>query len=346
MSAEVIENTGRRETPANRGSAGDEEPEPEGDENGKHSAAGMARTTGRILTQSYADEPLRGPWASLKSLKVPTRRRLVPYRTRSIAPGCESRTTPQTNRPEMAWILLIEDEARLAASVQRGLEEEGFTVDHAADAAEGRRLGLANAYDVFIVDWRLPRGDGKALVEDLRAKGRREPVLMLTALGDLDHRVAGLGAGADDYLAKPFAFEELVARIRALLRRPPLQQQDRHLSIGALVLDGERHRVTLDGPGGTFLLNLRPKEYALLELLLRRSGSVVSRTVIAERVWGDALYVSDNALDVTVSGLRQKLADAEREAQVEAPAVETVRGVGYRLAGRATADGAFSTEEA
>ena len=232
----------------------------------------------------------------------------------------------------MAWLLLIEDEARLAASVKRGLEEEGYAVDHAADAAEGERLGLANAYDAYVVDWRLPRGDGKTLVQRLRAAGRREPVLMLTALGGLEHRVAGLDAGADDYLAKPFAFEELLARLRALLRRPPLRQQDRALGLGPLQLDGERRRVTLLGPRGEALLNLRPKEYALLALLLKRPGTVLSRTVIAERVWGDALYVTDNALDVTVSGLRQRLADAEQESGAAAPPIETVRGVGYRLA--------------
>lgn len=239
----------------------------------------------------------------------------------------------------MPWILLVEDEARLATSVKRGLEEEGFTVDVVGDAAEGERRALDNAYDAFVVDWRLPKGDGKTLVERLRAEGRREPVLMLTALADVDHRVAGLGAGADDYLPKPFAFEELVARLRALLRRPPLQRQDPVLRLGPLALDAERRRATLAGPAGEAVLNLRPKEYALLDLLLRHPDAVLSRTVIAERVWGDALYVSDNALDVTVSGLRQRLVDAEREAGAEAPAIETVRGVGYRLADPPSAPG-------
>ena len=235
----------------------------------------------------------------------------------------------------MAWILLIEDEARLGDSVKRGLEEEGFTVDLARDARDGEARALANGYDAFVVDWRLPRGDGKSVVEALRAEGRREPVLMLTALGDVGHRVAGLEAGADDYLPKPFAFEELVARLRALLRRPPLQQQQVRLTAGALTLDAASRRVTLAGDRGEARLNLRPKEVALLELLLRGGGAVLARAVIAERVWGDALYVTDNALDVTVSGLRQKLADAEREAGADAPAVETVRGVGYRLAAEA-----------
>jgi len=242
----------------------------------------------------------------------------------------------------VAWILLIEDEARLAASVKRGLEEEGFTVDLAADAREGEAKALANGYDAFVVDWRLPHGDGKSIVEALRADGRREPVLMLTALGDVGHRVAGLEAGADDYLPKPFAFEELVARLRALLRRPPLQQQEQMLRAGALTMDTASRRVILSGPRAEALFNLRPKEHALLEFLLRSVGAVRSRTVIAERVWGDALYVTDSALDVTVSGLRQKLADASREAGVEAPEVETVRGVGYRLSEEPSANGASS----
>lgn len=234
----------------------------------------------------------------------------------------------------MAWILLIEDEARLADSVRRGLEEEGFTVDVARDAREGEAMALTHAYDAFVVDWRLPYGDGKALVEALRVAARHEPVLMLTALGDVSHRIAGLDAGADDYLSKPFAFEELVARLRALLRRPPLQQQERTLRAGALMMDTAGRRVTLAGSQGEALLNLRPKEYTLLELLVRNAGAILSRTVIAERVWGDALYVTDNALDVTVSGLRQKLADAERASgATEVPEIETVRGVGYRLAG-------------
>lgn len=230
----------------------------------------------------------------------------------------------------MPWLLLVEDEARLAASVQRGLREEGFRVDIAADAAEGERLGLARAYDGFIVDWRLPLGDGPALVQRLRDAGRTQPVLMLTALGEVEHRVRGLEAGADDYLPKPFAFEELVARLRALLRRPPLRQQQRLLRAGRLALDAAYGRATLSGEAEA-LLNLRPKEFALLEHLMRAGGAVLSREVLAERVWGGAPYVTDNALDVTVSGLRQRLADAEREAGTRAPCIVTERGVGYRL---------------
>ena len=230
------------------------------------------------------------------------------------------------------WILLIEDEARLAGSIRRGLEEEGYRVDVAGDAEAGEERALENAYDAFVVDWRLPRGDGKTLVERIRAEGKDQPVLMLTALSDVEHRVAGLDAGADDYLPKPFAFEELVARLRALLRRPPLSDQERTVTVGPLTLDGERRKVTMVGPKGEAVLNLRPKEYAMLEVFMRSADAVLSRTVLAERVWGDALFVTDNALDVTVSGLRQRLADAEKTSGAEeAPGIETIRGVGYRL---------------
>ena len=240
------------------------------------------------------------------------------------------------------WILLIEDEARLAGSIRRGLEEEGYRVDVASDAEAGEERALENAYDAFVVDWRLPRGDGKTLVERIRAAGKDQPVLMLTALSDVEHRVAGLDAGADDYLPKPFAFEELVARLRALLRRPPLSDQERTVTVGPLTLDGERRKVTMVGPKGEAVLNLRPKEYAMLEVFMRSADAVLSRTVLAERVWGDALFVTDNALDVTVSGLRQRLADAEKTSGAEeAPGIETIRGVGYRLA---PADGAPGAE--
>ena len=228
------------------------------------------------------------------------------------------------------WILLIEDEARLAGIIRRGLDEEGFRVDWAADAHAGEALALQNAYDAYVVDWRLPGGDGKAVVEAIRAAGIGRPVLMLTALADVEHRVAGLDAGADDYLAKPFAFEELVARLRALGRRPPLA--DPVARVGPLRVDGARRVATLAGPRGEETLNLRPKEFALLDAFAGAPGAALARAVLAERVWGGALYVTDNALDVTVSGLRQKLDDARRATgATDAPWIETLRGVGYRL---------------
>lgn len=224
------------------------------------------------------------------------------------------------------WLLLIEDEARLAKSLKTGLEEEGHVVDVAEDGEDGEAMALANAYDALIVDWRLPGRDGKAVVENLREADRRYPILMLTALGDVEHRVAGLDAGADDYLPKPFKFEELLARLRALKRRPPLASREQVLQMGPLELDSKRRQAGFDGTR----LNLRPKEYALLEDFMRHPEEVLSRTVIAERVWGDPFYVSDNVIDVTISGLRQKLADAQAETD-RGVQIETIRGVGYRL---------------
>jgi two-component system OmpR family response regulator len=233
------------------------------------------------------------------------------------------------------WILLIEDEDRLRASLAQGLREEGYVVDGAADGEAGLENALAGGYDALVVDWRLPHRDGPSVIEALREAGRETPALMLTVMSETRYKVAGLDAGADDYLAKPFDFEELLARLRALRRRPPLSGGERVLESGALTVDTERGRVTL---GGT-LVNLRPKEYALLEVLLRRTGDVVSRAALAERVWGETYHVSDNAFDVTLSGLRRKLEDARKtrvdasdaDAEAAPPQIETVRGAGYRL---------------
>ena len=225
------------------------------------------------------------------------------------------------------WLLLVEDEVRLATSLKRGLEEEGYIVDVAYDGEQGCALGLVHEYDLMIVDWRLPGKDGKAIISQLRAAGRNLPILMLTALGGVDHRVAGLDAGADDYLTKPFSFEELLARLRALARRT--RQTDSTtpwLKQGLLEIDTARRRVSVQGA----LLDVRPKEYALLEVFMRAPGQVLSRTVLAERVWGSAFHVSDNVIDVSISRLRQKLADALKPHAAEhAIHIQTVRGVGY-----------------
>lgn len=226
-------------------------------------------------------------------------------------------------------VLVIEDEVRLAASLRRGLAEEGYHVAVAADGETGYHLAKATSFDVLIVDWRLPRRNGQALVRQLRAEGYPAPILMLTALGGIDHRVAGLDAGADDYLTKPFAFEELLARLRALVRRA--QATDigtTWVQQGALALDTRRRRVTCAGRP----IDLRPKEFALLEAFLRQPGQVLSRTVLAEQVWGAAFYVTDNVIDVSMSRLRQKLEDAQGTcAAAERVRIETVRGVGYCL---------------
>lgn len=227
------------------------------------------------------------------------------------------------------WLLLVEDEKHLATSLKRGLEEEGYTVDAAYDGEAGYTLALAATYDVMVVDWRLPKKDGRSLVQQVRAAGCETPILMLTAFGGIDHRVAGLDAGADDYLTKPFAFEELLARLRALTRRAAQPgPATTSLKQGALEMNTLRRRVRWHDT----VLDLRPKEYALLEVFLRHPDQVLSRTLLAERVWGDAFYVTDNVIDVSMSRLRQKLAEARGEAaQADAVFIETVRGVGYRL---------------
>ena len=234
-----------------------------------------------------------------------------------------------------ARLLVVEDDEGLAGPIQRGLEEEGYTVDVARTGENGLAWARAEeGYDLLIVDWRLPGSvDGRTLVERLRADGQSVPILMLTALRSVDHRVAGLDAGADDYVTKPFSFEELLARLRAMLRRAPTDEtqatgEDGYLRAGALEVDSRQRKATFGGQA----LSLRPKELRLLELLLRRRGDIVTRTVIAERVWGSAFDVTDNAIDVTVSGLRRKLAEAaERAGQALGVKVDTMRGSGYRL---------------
>jgi DNA-binding response OmpR family regulator len=240
--------------------------------------------------------------------------------------------------PSMPYrILLVEDEEAIAEPVRRGLEEEGYVVTVEHDGQRGLAEALVGDYDAHIVDWRLPGIDGRALVERLRGGGVRTPVLMLTALGDIEYRVAGLDAGADDYLAKPFDFDELLARLRALLRRSHASAevdtglQPVHLRLGRLHLDAARRRVRVEGDDRGGELDFRDKEFRLLELLLRHAGEVVSRTRIAERVWGSPFGVTDNAIDITASGLRQRLGEAEPNGV----RFETVRGVGYRLSEKA-----------
>ena len=226
-------------------------------------------------------------------------------------------------------ILYVEDEGRLARSVRTGLEEEGFVVDLSADGLDGEARARVGAYDALVVDWRLPGQDGPTLVARLREDGFAVPILLLTALVDVESRVAGLDAGADDYLGKPFAFAELVARLRALGRRARAADAPAVHRAGPLVVDGVRRAATLAGHP----LDLRPKEFALLDALAARPDAVVTRAALAETVWGEP-FVSDNAVDVTVSGLRARLAAAAEGAGLPPRAVEieTVRGVGYRLA--------------
>jgi DNA-binding response OmpR family regulator len=218
-------------------------------------------------------------------------------------------------------VLLIEDDRKAARLLARGLREEGFVVDLAATGEDGEELATLNEYDVIILDWLLPGRNGLEICRALRASGDATPVLMLTARDSVADRVSGLGHGADDYLTKPFAFAELLARLRALLRRARATQPS-VLRVADLTLDPVTRRVTR-GPAP---ITLTPKEYAILEVLMRNVGQVVSRTRLAERVWDEAAEVLDNLVDAHVSHLRKKV---DREAG--APLIHTIRGVGYRL---------------
>ena len=231
------------------------------------------------------------------------------------------------------WLLLVEDEKQLANSMKQGLEEEGYSVEVSHDGEDAEVQGLTNDYDIVILDWRLPGRDGRRILERWRRENRMFPVLMLTALGDTEHKIQGLDAGADDYLGKPFAFEELLARLRALLRR------QKEVSAGPMIVQHGPIRIDVRKRLVLFCddeLILRPKEFTLLELLLEHPSDVFSKTQLAERVWGSAYYISDNVIEVTVSTLRQKLTDAWRQHQEEdnqgnSTLIETIRGAGYRL---------------
>ena len=220
-------------------------------------------------------------------------------------------------------ILLVEDDRKAAALLVRGLREEGFVVDHAASLAEADEAAFVTTHDLIVLDGMLPDGDGVALCRTLRARGQQVPVLMLTARDALSDRVDGLNAGADDYLTKPFEFEELLARLRALLRRsdmtrPPVLVAD------DLRLDPASLQVTRAGRP----IELTPKEFALLQALMRQPGAVVPRQRLAEQIWhGDPLAI-DNLIDAHMSKLRRKI-----DAAGGRPLIETVRGRGFRLRG-------------
>lgn len=222
-------------------------------------------------------------------------------------------------------LLLVEDQEDLARGLEIGLEKEGYTVDLAHDGVEGEMRALSATYDLLIVDWMLPRQDGLTLIERVRDAGMHCPILMLTALADVEDRVKGLDAGADDYLTKPFAFDELFARLRALQRRGERQgHSSMRLESGPLTIDRRSRKAFWKQDA----LDLRPKEYELLELLLRRADEAISRTVIAESVWGSS-FVTDDTINTTVSSVRKALRAVDSAASgIE---IETLRGIGYRL---------------
>jgi two-component system copper resistance phosphate regulon response regulator CusR len=216
-------------------------------------------------------------------------------------------------------ILVVEDEKKAAAYLRKGLAENGFVVDVAPDGEEGLHLARSGDYELVILDVMLPSRDGWSVLAELRRAGSQRPVLFLTAKDGLPDRVKGLNLGADDYLVKPFAFSELLARVRSILRRGPSRQSET-LRRADLEIDLVRHRVARGGKK----LDLTPKEFALLALLARRAGEVLSRTAIAEQVW-DMNFDSDtNVVEVAIRRLRAKVDDA-----FPVKLIHTVRGVGY-----------------
>ncbi len=216
-------------------------------------------------------------------------------------------------------ILLVEDESKVASFIKRGLEEEGYAVDWAADGDSGYFMGLDDVYDLIILDVNLPQRDGLAILTALRGKNVATPVLLLTVRATLEDKVIGLDTGADDYLPKPFAFQELLARVRALLRRRTVTEQP-ILQMDDLVLDPAKRTVTRAGS----LIELTTKEFTLLDYLLRNRERVVTRTMIAEHVWDLNYDTNTNIIDVYINYLRKKI-DANHDIKL----IYTVRGVGY-----------------
>ena len=218
-------------------------------------------------------------------------------------------------------VLVVEDEGKARLYLRKGLTEAGFVVDVAGTGEEGLRLAAGGAYDLVILDIMLPERDGWSVLSELRRTGRQTPVLCLTARDAVQDRVRGLELGADDYLVKPFAFSELLARVRSVLRRSPARQPE-VVRVADLECDLLRHRASRGGRR----LDLTPKEFSLLSLLVRRSGEVLSRTHIAEQVWDMNFDGGTNVVDVHVRRLRSKVDDP-----YDRRLIHTVRGVGYVL---------------
>jgi len=219
-------------------------------------------------------------------------------------------------------LLVVEDEAKVASFVKKGLEAENYAVDVASDGEDGLHLGSTEDYDLILLDILLPKLNGYEVLRGLRDRNIRTPVIMLTARGSLDDRVKGLDLGADDYLVKPFAFEELLARVRALLRRRTASGSPT-VRVGPLVLDPVAHKITAHGEP----VDLTAKEYALLEYLMRNEGVVCTRAMIAQHVWDINFDTYTNLIDVFINHVRKEL-----QAHGCDKMIQTLRGVGYVLA--------------
>lgn len=215
-------------------------------------------------------------------------------------------------------VLVVEDDAKIASFVTRGLKQAGYAVDHASDGEAGLALAESTDYDAAIIDVMLPKLDGISLVRRLRLSRRLTPILFLSAKSSVDDRVRGLQSGGDDYLAKPFAFSELLARVHALIRRASSSPEATKLVAGDVTLDLVTREVTCGGK----LVDLQPREFSLLAFLLRHAGRPVSKTMILEHVWDYSFDPQTNVVDVVVSRLRARI-DSDHER------IETIRSVGY-----------------
>lgn len=219
-------------------------------------------------------------------------------------------------------VLVIEDDKEAADYMVKGLKESGWVVDHSADGKEGLYMAAGGEYDALVVDLMLPGVDGLTIIKTMRSAGNKTPVLILSALGEVDDRVAGLRAGGDDYLTKPYAFSELQARLEALVRRGGPQGSDTVLRTADLEMDLVARTVKRSGKS----IDLQPKEFSLLEYLMRHAGQVVTRTMLLENVWDYSFDPQTNVVDVHISRLRQKI-----DKDFDKPLLHTVRGAGYSL---------------
>jgi two-component system OmpR family response regulator len=244
----------------------------------------------------------------------PTERLPAEQRPRSL-PGGESEVC-------LVRVLVIEDDRKIASFLTKGLKQSGFAVDHAGDGETGLDLALATPYDAAVVDVMLPRRDGLSVVKALRDQKINLPVLFLSARGAVDDRVRGLQAGGDDYLVKPFAFSELLARVQALIRRATGTAEATTLTVGDLRMDLISREVTRGGR----VIELQPREFSLLEYLIRNAGKAVSKALILEHVWDYSFDPQTNVVDVVVSRLRNKV-----DRDFEPKLIHTIRGVGYVL---------------
>src|SRR5690349_11899758 len=219
-------------------------------------------------------------------------------------------------------LLIVEDDREAAAYVVKAFAEAGHVADHAADGVDGYELATGQTYDVLVVDRMLPKLDGLSLIGRLRAEGAKTPVLILSALGQVDDRVRGLRAGGDDYLTKPYAFSELLARVEVLGRRKAAAAPTTRLQVGDLEMDLLARKVRRDAKQ----IDLLPREFRLLEYLMRHAGNVVTRTMLLENVWDYHFDPQTNVIDVHVARLRQKI-----DRDFPTPMIHTVRGAGYCL---------------